>query len=54
MNGWVWAALALYAAWLAVAFGLRVVIQLRRTGDTGFRGLSGRPGSASWRAGFSF
>lgn len=41
-------ALVLYAAYLLVGFGLRTLIQVRRTGDTGFRGLSGRPGTAAW------
>ncbi|WP_331753304.1 isoprenylcysteine carboxylmethyltransferase family protein (plasmid) [Streptomyces sp. NBC_00637] len=54
MTGWAWAALLLYGIWLLSAFGVRAVIQLRRTGDAGFRGLSGRPGSASWWAGVLF
>jgi hypothetical protein len=32
-------ALALYVLYLALAFGLRTLIQLRRTGSTGFHGL---------------
>ncbi len=47
-------ALVLYAVYLALAFGLRVLIQLRRTGSTGFHGLGGRPGSAEWIAGVGF
>ena len=47
-------ALALYALYLAVTFGLRTLIQLRRTGSTGFHGLGGRPGSAEWIAGVGF
>ena len=47
-------ALVLYAVYLLVGFVARTVIQLRRTGDTGFRGLSGRPGSVSWWAGVLF
>lgn len=47
-------ALALYAIYLALAFGLRILIQLRRTGSTGFSGLSGSPGSAEWVAGVGF
>lgn len=47
-------ALVLYAVYLALAFGLRVLIQLRRTGSTGFHGLGGRPGSAEWVAGVGF
>jgi protein-S-isoprenylcysteine O-methyltransferase Ste14 len=47
-------ALVLYLAYLALAFGLRTLIQLRRTGSTGFHGLGGRPGSAEWIAGVGF
>lgn len=47
-------ALALYAVYLALAFGLRSLIQLRRTGSAGFHGLGGRPGSAEWLAGVGF
>ncbi|WP_328437820.1 isoprenylcysteine carboxylmethyltransferase family protein [Streptomyces sp. NBC_00444] len=54
MTGWAWAALALYGAWLIAAFGIRTLIQRRRTGDAGFRGLSGTPGSAAWWAGVLF
>lgn len=36
--------------YLACAFGLRTVIQLRRTGSSGFKGLGVRPGSAEWIA----
>ncbi|KUO16218.1 methyltransferase family protein [Streptomyces dysideae] len=54
MTGWAWVALALYAVWLAAAFGIRTLIQRRRTGDSGFRGLSGTPGSAAWWAGVLF
>jgi protein-S-isoprenylcysteine O-methyltransferase Ste14 len=49
-----WLALALYAVYLALAFGLRTLIQLRRTGATGFHGVGGRPGSAEWLAGVGF
>lgn len=37
--------LGLYAL---LAFGLRSWVQRRRTGSTGFRGASGRPGSLEW------
>ena len=37
-------ALAVYAAFLAVAFGWRMWLQYRRTGDTGFRGFSSGTG----------
>jgi protein-S-isoprenylcysteine O-methyltransferase Ste14 len=47
-------ALILYVAYLALAFGLRILIQLRRTGSSGFHGLGGRPGSAEWIAGVGF
>lgn len=47
-------ALALYVVYLALAFGLRTLIQLRRTGSTGFHGLGGRPLSAEWIAGVGF
>ncbi len=47
-------ALALYGLYLAVTFGLRTLIQVRRTGSTGFHGLGGRPGSAEWVAGVGF
>ena len=48
------AALVAYAIYLALAFGLRTVIQIRRTGSSGFKGVSGRPGSAEWSAGVLF
>jgi protein-S-isoprenylcysteine O-methyltransferase Ste14 len=44
-------ALACYALYGAVAFGLRILLQLRATGSSGVRGLSGRPGSVEWFAG---
>lgn len=47
-------ALVLYVIYLLLAFGLRTLIQLRRTGSTGFHGLGGRPGSAEWIAGVGF
>jgi protein-S-isoprenylcysteine O-methyltransferase Ste14 len=47
-------ALACYAVYLTLAFGLRSAIQLRRTGSTGFRGVSGAPGSLEWWAGLLF
>ncbi|MFF9055698.1 methyltransferase family protein [Streptomyces erythrochromogenes] len=54
MNNWAWTALALFAVWAATAFGIRAAVQRRRTGDAGFRGISGRPGSAAWWAGVLF
>jgi len=47
-------ALALYVIYLALAFGVRTLIQVRRTGSSGFKGLGGRPGSAEWLAGVGF
>lgn len=47
-------ALVLYAVYLALAFGLRTVVQLRRTGSSGFHGVGGRPGSAEWLVGVGF
>jgi protein-S-isoprenylcysteine O-methyltransferase Ste14 len=47
-------ALVAYALYMALAFGLRTAIQLRRTGASGFEGVSGRPGSAEWWAGVLF
>ncbi len=46
--------LALFILYLALAFGVRTVLQLRRTGSTGFKGVSGRPGSAEWLGGVLF
>lgn len=48
------AALALYLTWALLAFGGRALVQYRRTGDTGFRGLSGRPATTEWWAGVLF
>jgi protein-S-isoprenylcysteine O-methyltransferase Ste14 len=47
-------AIVLYVVYLALAFGLRTLLQLRRTGSSGFKGLGGRPGSAEWLAGVGF
>ena len=49
-----WMALGLYALFGALAFGLRTWLQLRRTGESGFKGISGRPGSLEWTAGVLF
>jgi protein-S-isoprenylcysteine O-methyltransferase Ste14 len=48
------AALGAYLLYMGLAFGLRTAIQLRRTGSSGFEGISGRPGSAEWLAGVLF
>jgi protein-S-isoprenylcysteine O-methyltransferase Ste14 len=42
--------LALYVVWGALAFGLRTLVQWRRTGDTGLRIARGGAGSAEWVA----
>ncbi|MEB3031146.1 methyltransferase family protein [[Mycobacterium] nativiensis] len=47
-------ALALYIVFAALGFGWRSWLQYRRTGSTGFRGISGRPGSLEWLAGVGF
>jgi protein-S-isoprenylcysteine O-methyltransferase Ste14 len=47
-------AIVLYVVLLGLVFGLRSWIQHRRTGSTGFRGISGRPGSAEWLGGVLF
>src|SRR5262245_36335638 len=47
-------ALAGYALFMLLAFGLRSWIHWRRTGTLGFVGLSGRPGSVEWSAGLLF
>jgi protein-S-isoprenylcysteine O-methyltransferase Ste14 len=49
-----WLALALYAVFGALAFGLRIALQLRRTGSTGLKGVSGDAGSVEWLAGVLF
>lgn len=48
------AALVLYIIWFALAFGVRTVIAYRRTGDSGWRGVSGRPLTLEWFAGIGF
>jgi protein-S-isoprenylcysteine O-methyltransferase Ste14 len=47
-------ALLAYGLYVSLAFGLRTLIQLRRTGSTGFKGIGGRPGSPEWIAGILF
>jgi hypothetical protein len=47
-------ALALLAAFGLLGFAWRAWLQHRRTGSTGFRGISGRIGSAEWVAGLGF
>jgi protein-S-isoprenylcysteine O-methyltransferase Ste14 len=48
------AALAIYLVGLAVVFEVRTWMQIRRTGSSGFNGISGKPGSRRWWAGVSF
>ena len=47
-------ALAGGAVFFLLAFGLRSIVHYRRTGSTGFVGISGRPGSAEWIGGVLF
>jgi protein-S-isoprenylcysteine O-methyltransferase Ste14 len=47
-------ALAGYGVFFALAFGLRSWVHHRRTGTTGFVGLTGRVGSAEWLGGALF
>lgn len=47
-------ALALFALYFALAFGVRTALQKLRTGSSGFRGLSGSPGSVEWFGGVLF
>jgi protein-S-isoprenylcysteine O-methyltransferase Ste14 len=47
-------ALILFAVYMIVAFGIRTVQHMRTTGSTGFQGISGKPGSASWFGGVLF
>jgi hypothetical protein len=46
MKGMPEAALAFFFAYLGLAFGLRSLLQLRRRGETGFKGIGGRPAPA--------
>jgi protein-S-isoprenylcysteine O-methyltransferase Ste14 len=47
-------ALVLLAVFGLLGFVWRAWLQRRRTGSTGFRGISGRMGSAEWVAGLGF
>ncbi len=47
-------ALALYVVYGGLTFGVRTLVQIRRTGSSGFHGVGGRPGSAEWFAGVGF
>lgn len=44
----------LLVLFFGVAFGLRTLRQVQRTGDAGFRGISPRVGSAAWLGGVLF
>ncbi len=48
------AALALYGVYFALSFGVRIALQLRRTGSTGVRGLARGAGPLEWLAGALF
>jgi protein-S-isoprenylcysteine O-methyltransferase Ste14 len=47
-------ALILFTVFAALGFGWRSWEQHRRTGSTGFKGISGRLGSVEWLAGVGF
>ncbi|MEB3071421.1 methyltransferase family protein [[Mycobacterium] vasticus] len=47
-------AIALYVSFAALGFGWRSWLQYRRTGSSGFRGVSGELGSVEWLAGVGF
>ncbi|WP_006241173.1 methyltransferase family protein [Mycolicibacterium tusciae] len=47
-------ALVLFTVFALLGFGWRSWEQRRRTGSTGFKGISGRPGSVEWFAGVGF
>lgn len=46
-------ALILCGSWAVLLFGVRSILQWRKTGSTGFNGFHGRIGSLEWVAGFS-
>lgn len=48
------AALVLYLVWFLLAFGIRTLIAIRRTGDSGWRGLSAARFTLEWCAGALF
>jgi len=49
-----WIALVAYSVGVGLTFGVRSWVQWRKTGFTGFRGVSGRPGSLPWWGGVLF
>jgi protein-S-isoprenylcysteine O-methyltransferase Ste14 len=48
------AALVLYGVTLTLTFGVRIAVQLRRTGSTGVHGLAAGAGPVEWLAGALF
>jgi protein-S-isoprenylcysteine O-methyltransferase Ste14 len=48
------AALALWSLYGLLAVVVPVLLQIRRTGSTGLKGVSGKPGSVEWLAGVGF
>ena len=49
-----WTALAVWLVGLVLALGLRTWAHWRTTGSTGYRGITGRPGSPAWWGGVLF
>lgn len=47
-------ALIFLGVYFLLCFGLRSVVQKARTGSTGFKGVSGKPGSTEWWGGVLF
>lgn len=47
-------ALVLFGIYVLIAFGWRTLLQRRVTGDSGYRGISGRIGSIEWIGGTLF
>lgn len=47
-------ALLIYAAWAVLGLGMRVLVQLLRTGDSGLRVTAARPGTPQWWTGLLF
>jgi len=51
MAGW---ALLFLGVYLLLCFGARTLAHYKRTGSTGFKGVTGAPGSAEWVGGVLF
>ncbi|WP_082606327.1 methyltransferase family protein [Nocardioides sp. Root190] len=49
-----WVALVLFCTYFLIGFVIRTAVHVWHTGDSGFRGLTGTPGSAEWWAGVLF